>query len=238
MSFVAVAIGGAAIIGAGASIIAGNKASKAQTNASNASTKLQEEQNAEAKREFDLERGDLGPYREAGYGALSQLAKGTQPGAEFNRSFTAADFHTDPGYDWRLGEGQRAVEAGASARGGVLSGGALKALTRYAQGFASNEYENAYNRFNTDLTTRFNRLSGIAGTGQTAVNSGNAAAQNYIDSRQVGVNNISNNLAASANARASSYVNAGNAIGSAAGQIGNYFALRDLYKAPAVSAGG
>ncbi len=76
-------------------------------------------------------------------------------------------FQTDPGYNFRLGEGMRTLERGAAARGGLLSGGYGRRSTRYAQDYASNEYTNVYNR-----------ISNIAGLGQvSAAQSGNAALQ-------------------------------------------------------------
>lgn len=220
MSFIAVAIGGASIVGAGAAIIGGNKASKVAQQTAAANNVLQREQNAEAARQYDTSRSDLAPYRDAGYKSLSQLTAGNEPGAEFNRKYTRADVELDPGYQFRLGEGQRGVEASAAARGGALSGRTLKELDQYNQGFASNEFGNAYNRYQADLTSRFNRLSGVAGTGQTAVNAGNAAGQALIDSKQTGVNNINNNNNQAANARISQYGNVANAIGGVANTLG------------------
>ncbi|GAH44396.1 unnamed protein product, partial [marine sediment metagenome] len=66
-------------------------------------------------------------------------------------------WQTDPGYQFRFEEGQRALDRGAAARGGLLSGGYGRKAMRYGQGFASNEYSNVYNR-----------IAGIAGMGQTA----------------------------------------------------------------------
>ena len=224
------AVLGAAVIGAGASIYAGSKAAKAQKNAANQATALQQTQDAEARRQYDLGRADLAPYRDQGVKSLAQLATGTADGGEFNRNFTLADFNKDPGYEFRQGEGMKGVERSAAARGGILSGGALKAIARYNSDFASGEYGKAYDRFNNDNTSRFNRLSALAGTGQQAVNSGNAAGADLTRNLQIGVNNVSDNLGNAANARASSYVNTGNAIGTVAGQVGNYFAMKDLYK--------
>lgn len=145
-----------------------------------------------------------------------------------SKPFTLADFIKDPGYDFRQQEGQRGVEASAAARGGVLSGGALKALTKYNQDFASNEYGNAYNRYNQDQTTRFNRLSALAGTGQTATNSGIAAGNTLQDQNQTGINNIASNNNAAANATASQYAGIGNSVSGLANNVGNYFALNNL----------
>ena len=73
----------------------------------------------------------------------------------------------DPGYGFRLSEGLKALDRQAAARGGLISGGALKAAQRYGQDVASQEFGNAYNR-----------LAGLAGVGQTATGAmGNAASQ-------------------------------------------------------------
>lgn len=85
-----------------------------------------------------------------------------------SRDFSMADFQADPGYDFRMKEGQKALERSAAAGGRFLGGGTLKALTRYGQDFGSQEYGNAFNRFQTNRNTRFNQLAAVAGIGQTA----------------------------------------------------------------------
>lgn len=226
---VAAAVIGSAVVGAGASIVSGNKAASAQQSAADQATSLQQAQDAEARRQYDLNRADLAPYREAGTTALGQLSSGTAPGGQFDKSFTMADFNADPGYQFRLDEGNRAISASAAARGGVLSGGTLKALDKYSQGEASQEYGNAYDRYNNDLTTRFNRLSSLAGTGQTATNTGIAAGNSLTSDLQTGVDNITSNTNAAANARASQYSNTASAVSGAANSVGSYFALKNLY---------
>lgn len=223
MSFIAVAIGGAAVVGAGASIIGNNKAAKAQKEALAQSSALEQTQMAENRRQFDLQRADLAPYREAGGVALGQIGRGTADGGEFNRRFTMADFVADPGAEFRRSEGQRGVEASASARGGILSGGALKALSRYNQDFASSEFGNAFNRYQSDLSGRYNRLSSIAGTGQTAVNSGNQASQAFTNNQSTSTGNMVNNAQSLGNVRASQYGGNAGAISGAANTIGGLF---------------
>lgn len=127
-------------------------------------------------------------------------------------TFSREDFQTDPGYEFRLGEGQKALESSAAARGGLLSGAAAKALTKYNQNFASNEYQNAYNRFNNDQTNIFNRLAGIAGVGQTATNQLQQAGQNY-------ANQTGNAIQYGGAARGSGYINQANAINGALGGL-------------------
>lgn len=97
-------------------------------------------------------------------------ASGLDPSAygSLSRRFGMNDFQADPGYMFRLQEGYKALQRAGAAKGLALSGAQAKALTDYGQNFASNEYGNAYNRFTNDQTNLFNRLSGIAGTGQQA----------------------------------------------------------------------
>jgi hypothetical protein len=102
------------------------------------------------------------------------------PDAALNRRFTNADFEKDPGYEFRMREGQRGLESSASARGSVLSGGTLKALEKYRQGFASNEFGAANQRFTNQQDRRFDQL--YAGQ-QTALNEGNRAAGRFYGSQ-------------------------------------------------------
>lgn len=208
MSGIATAIVGSAVIGGVVASNSAKKAANAQRDASQLASQTELEQ-------FYQNREDMQPWREAGQGALKQMTEGTAAGGDFNRDFTLADFTRDPGYDFRMNEGARALDRSAAARGGVLSGGALRGVTRYGQDFASGEYQNAYNRFNNDRTQRFNRLASLAGVGQTATR----------DVAQMGqqvAGNVANNIIGSGNAQASSYVGQGNAISGAAQSLGNF----------------
>jgi len=225
----AAALIGSAVIGAGASAIAGGAAAGAQRDAAAQQAATQREQIAENSRQYDQNRTDLAPYREAGYTALKDLTAGTRPGGQFDKTFGLADFNKDPGYQFRMDEGARGVDASAAARGGVLSGGALKALERYRQGFASDEYGKAYDRFNTDLTGRYNRLAGLAGTGQQATNSGIQAGQDMTRANGQARNGIADAYGSAGNATASMYAGVGNTIANTANNIGGYFAMKSLY---------
>jgi hypothetical protein len=81
------------------------------------------------------------------------------------KRFSNDDFVKDPGYDWRMQEGQRGVESSAAARGGLFSGAAGKEMNRYTQGFASNEFGLANDRFTRGQDSDYNKLAGIAGQG-------------------------------------------------------------------------
>lgn len=215
---VAAAIVGSAAVGA----ISSNRASNAQQGAANQANDTNRASLEEQRRQYDLARSDQAPYREAGYNALSMLNKGIGEGGEFTKTFGQTDFQGDPGYQFRLTQGQQALDRSAAARGGLQSGAALKAAARYGQDFASNEYGNAYNRFVQDQTNRYNRLAGVAGTGQQAVNNTTAAGQNYANSVAGINNNIAQNQIGAGNAQASSYIGGANALAGGVGQYMNY----------------
>lgn len=136
---------------------------------------------------YEQQRGDTAKYREMGNKAVDSMQD-----PSFQRDFTMADYEQDPGYQFRLDEGRKALEASAAARGSMGSGRTLKELTRYTQGVASDEYNNAYNRFNANADRRFNRLASMAGTGQTAigqVGQGGMNMGNQIGGNMVGIGN-------------------------------------------------
>lgn len=119
-----------------------------------------------------------------------------------------SSFYQSPGYQFRMQEGMNALTGNAATRGALQSGATQKALLKYGQNYASNEYGQY-----------MNQLFNVAGLGQTSTGQNNALSSNY-------ANNVSNNNMASAQARASSYgtqANAwGNALGTVAG-IGSYY---------------
>jgi hypothetical protein len=63
--------------------------------------------------------------------------------------------YQDPSYAWRLAEGEKALQGSAAARGGLLSGATLKGISDYAQNAASQEYNNAFNRFSGDRSFNY-----------------------------------------------------------------------------------
>jgi hypothetical protein len=110
------------------------------------------------------------------------------------RGYSATSWMTDdPGYAFRRDEGAKALERSAIAGGRAFGGAYDKALTRYGQDYASNEYQSA-----------FNRLGVISGAGQTATGALSTAAQNYGQ-------NAGGYMTAAGNARAQGVANAGNA---------------------------
>jgi hypothetical protein len=115
-------------------------------------------------------------------------------------SYDKYDWKTDPGYQARLDEGLRVRERSASARGVLNSGGTLRGVERYAQDYASNEYQRV-----------FDRISTIAGRGQSAASQG---SQTIVNTGQ----GVGAALINAGEARASGYVAQGNAWSNAANQ--------------------
>lgn len=233
VSYGAAAIGGAAVLGGAYIASSGAKsAAKTQAQASGQATAVQDRQyqqtRADQLKQYDQVRADQAPYRKAGTASLAQLSRGVAPGGEYARSFGMADFNADPGYQFRIRQGEQGIGRAAAARGGQYSGATLKALARFNQDSASQEYGNAYSRFNTDRTTKFNRNATIAGVGQTANtavgNAGNTAYSNIASAGQNNANQIGQNLQNAGEARASGYVDTANAIGSGIKQVYDSYA--------------
>jgi hypothetical protein len=166
------AIFGGALLGGSASRSAASTQADAASRASDAQLQAFREQAALQE-----------PFRQAGVRALPQLEaqRNMMPGAFTGR----VDLGQDPGYAFRLSEGQKALDRSAAARGGLISGGAMKAAQRFGQDLGSQEYQNAYNRaltgYNAEVAreaTGYNRLAALAGIGQTATGQIGAAGQN------------------------------------------------------------
>lgn len=96
--------------------------------------------------------------------------KGAAGYGKYAQDFSMGDFQQDPGYAFRLSEGQKALERSAAARGGLISGGALKAAQRYGQDMGSQEYQNAYTRYQTNRANQLNPLASLTQSGQSAAN--------------------------------------------------------------------
>jgi len=158
---------GGAIGGAFDQSNAASSAAAGSQRATDQATQLQREM-------FQAQQAQQAPFREAGVRALNKLE-----GAADYTPFGMQQFQQDPGYGFRLSEGQKALDRQAAARGGLISGGALKAAQRYGQEMGSQEYTNAFNRYQTERNARLNPLQSLAGVGQTSVNQLGQAGQNY-----------------------------------------------------------
>lgn len=210
----------------GGSLIGGGMAAKGASDAAGTQAAAADRAAALQKQMFDTQMELNKPYREAGITGQNRLMEllglGPNTGAEgygkYGRDFSMADYQADPGYAFRLSEGQKAIDRSAAARGGTQSGAALRAATRYGQDMGSQEYGNAYNRYQTNRTNQLAPLGSLMTSGQNAAAGAGAAAGQYganagnlmmqggqaIAAGQLGVGNTINNALGTA---ASSYQN-------------------------------
>jgi hypothetical protein len=255
-----------------------SRASSAQSQAAGEATQAQRDisdQQTALQREQYLKQLELNePFRQAGLTGtnmlLSQL-QGPYASAKFGgvpgydpasamRNFGAGDFQADPGYAFRLSEGMKALDRTAASRGGLLSGATLKGAQQYGQGLASQEYQNAFNRyqanraqqaqeygnafnrFQTERTNTLAPLQSLAGVGQSATQQAQQASQNYATG---GANTLGafgaaqgSNIIGAGNARASGYAGIANQLSSGVGQGINFYQNQDYLNRRFPTTGG
>ena len=182
---------------------ASNKAAGKQADAMDRASELQYRQYQE-----DVARQK--PFYDVGVNALPELVEASR-----YQPFTMDKFQADPGYAFRLKEGQKTLERSAAARGGLLSGGTGKALQRFGQEMGSQEYTNAFNRYQAERAARLQPLQSLTGMGQTT-------AQQIGQQGQQMATNIGSNMGSAAAARASGYVGTANALTGGLGTYLNY----------------
>ena len=190
----------------GSSLIGANAASSAADTQAAAADRAAELQREQFERQVQLQA----PFREVGVRALPELEAASRYTPFGMKQFTA-----DPGYGFRLAEGQKALDRQAAARGGLISGGALRAAQRYGQEMGSQEYTNAFNRYQTERQARLNPLQSLAGMAQTSVGQLGQAGQ----AMATGVGEAGGQAA---QARASGYMGGANALSQGLGQYINY----------------
>ena len=205
----AIIAGGTALASAGIGAVGASKAAKSQEKAGKKAAKVQKEALAQ---QIALSK----PYVEAGTNAMAQYQKLApyQP-------FGMPQFEADPGYQFRMSEGLKALERSASARGLLQSGGTLKDITRFGQDLASQEYQNAFQRYLTQREASMEPYRYLTGVGQAAaagqaanVGQGLTALGNIAAQREVTQGNIMSGLAS----------NIGNVASQALGAYGDYTA--------------
>lgn len=226
---IAGAIAGAGALGSAAiSSSASKKAANAQVQAANDANSAQE-------RMFQEQVALQEPFRQAGLTAnnriLDLLGLSGNTGAEgygkYGRDFGMQDFEQDPGYDFRLKEGMKALNNSMAAKGLGMSGPGLKAAVNYGQEAGSQEYQNAFNRYQVNRSNQLNPLQSMSGAGQSATNTLTNAAGNLGNSQ-------AENLMQGGNARASGYIGGANALTNAIGTgINSFIGLRNLQNTPA-----
>jgi hypothetical protein len=166
----------------------------------------------EGRRQFERQVQLQAPFREGGIQALNKLI----PMAMNYKPFSLKDFEVDPGYEFRRREGLRAIENSALAGGMGRSGSTLRGLTRYGQELGSEEFMNAFNRYQTNRSAEMNPLLSLAGAAQTSSNTLSDAAGRL--GEQIGSNLIQGGVA-----RASGYAGIANAANAG---LSNYLAYQ------------
>lgn len=185
--------------------------SAASSKASKAGLQGQREASAAEERMFNRQVELQEPFREVGVNALPELVEASR-----YDPFTLEKFQADPGYAFRMREGLKALDRTAAARGGLLSGAQLRGVTRFGQELGSQEFGNAFNRYNIGFQNRLNPLQSLTGMGQTTTNTLANQAGQYGQ-------NLAQGAATTANIRASGYMNQANALTGALGQGLNYY---------------
>lgn len=200
---------GAAAIGAVGSVASSQSSARGQQRAADAAAALQREQ-------FDISRNDQAPWREAGSNALANLVKLS---GQYGQAPTSADVMGQPGYQFGLNQGLDALEGRAAAGGGLYSGAAGKALTRYGNDYATTKYADAFNQRRLSEGDIWNRYAGLAGIGQAATNQLGAQGQAY-------ANNVGSIGMSNANAQGAASIAQGNAWGNALNQGASWWNQR------------
>ena len=211
----ATVMGGSSIIGSLLGYDAANSAADQQANAANNSLQLQSQM-------FNTINSQQQPWRQAGQTALGQISDMTP---QFTHAFNAADLKSNlaPNYQFQLDQGLGAVKNAGNLQTGLLSGNTLKGINDYAQNFAGNAYQQAFNNYNAQQSNIFNRLSSIAGLGQTA---NQTTAQAGVQT----AGNAGNAMLAGGAAQAAGTVGAANALSGGINNAATWFALPSFLK--------
>lgn len=240
------------LLGADAASDAASTQANAAANAAASQLQASREANALQKEMFEKQLELQEPFRQGGLSAQNQLLRylglggdaSSQGYGRYAQDFGMSDFQQDPGYGFRLSEGMKALERSAAARGGLLSGSMMKGAQRYGQDLASQEYQNAFNRYQVNRSNQLNPLQSLMGAGQTATGVMGNAAGSYGaqagNNMMVGAGQYAAGMTDAARARASGYVGSANAFNNALGGVGNMYMQNNLLSAlkPPGGAGG
>jgi len=227
------AMAGSAVLG----LLGSNKQASAASNAADMQSRATDAAAAQQREMFDIQNAQQAPYRQAGYGALTQIGQMlpdfTKMPAAY-RDFTAADLKTNlaPNYEFMKQQGLGATRQALNVGGGgsnVERGG-----VKFAEDYASNAYQNAlqnymaqntqgFNQQQTGMGNVYNRLAGIAGIGQTAVGQTSALAQNT-------ASNIGQLGIGGASALGAGQIGAANAYAGGMQGVGNAATLASLIR--------
>ena len=209
--------GAGSAIGGLSQAYAGSRAAGAQVDAADRAAALQERiYNSMAARNQGAET--LGNLARNRYGELVGLGPNTNAMGYGSavQPFDMSKFEADPGYSFRMSEGLKALDRQAAARGGLMSGAALKAAGRFGQESASQEFGNAYNRYRQNRADQLAPLSDLMIGGTNATNATNTAMGNY-------GTNVGNLMGQAGQATGAGYLGAGNSVNNLFGALNHQY---------------
>lgn len=174
---------------------------------------------------FNITRQDQLPFIQAGQNAIQGMYNLTGPGGSMSTMPTSSQIMSQfaPNYQFQLQQGMGQAANAANATGGLVSGNAMQGLNTFAQNFAGNAYQNAFQNYQTGQSNIFNRLASIAGTGQLATGQTQGAGVTT-------AGNVGNFATSAAAAQAAGQVGQANAIGGMVGDLGTLAYLNSQRK--------
>ena len=145
---------------------------------------------------LDNQLGLYRPYNETGLAGQNRLLEylgiGGSTGSTGYGKYATAEFtpeaflaNKDPGYGFRISEGLKAIDRQSAVRGGLISGNALKAASGYSSNLASQEYQNAFNRFQAERAGTLSPYQSLQGVGLNAA-TGMVNAYDRFGDRSIG----------------------------------------------------
>lgn len=211
--------------------IAANQSANAAKDAASIQSAAGNQASSQVLQQYQQNRTDQAPWLTAGTGAINRLSdltgtSGNTTAAGYGsltKPFTMADFVADPGYQFSLDQGQKALERSSAAKGGLLSGAAIKAAQTYGQGTAAQEYGDVFDRYRTQQSDIYSRLAGLSNSGQSAATNlgaaGATATQNSNEDLLGGANALAAGKVGAANAYSTGLKSAASSLGS----LGDFF---------------
>jgi hypothetical protein len=220
MTFItaAVIVGGATVGAAALGAYSANKAAGMQAQSARDATAAQQQA---LDRQTELNK----PFYDTGVNALNKLSTQNPYTPE------AFNYQADPGYAFRFNEGMKGLNATAAARGGLISGNALRAATDYGQQAGSQEYQNAYNRYLTNNQQNLQAYNTNTGIQQNLASMGQGSANNQAAAAGAFGNSAAGNIIGAGNANAAGMVGGANAISGGVGTGLNYYQNQNMLNA-------
>lgn len=193
---------GSAVIGAGTSMISGNKQASAARSAADAQTRAAAQADATQREFFNTTKEALNPYIQGGYGAYNTLNDLLGVGGAGKMQATLENL---PGYQFTLNQGLKSIQNSAAAKGLGTSGSALKGAATYATGLANQGWGSYADRLQNSANTGAGAASALGGystaagtqIGQNQIGAGNAQAAGQIgaaNAQAQGLGGVSNSL--------------------------------------------